>query len=256
VNTTTDNISYGVTAALTNVMVFIPRLLACLAILLIGFMVAKAVSKLVDKLLHKVGFGRILERAGFNPAMSNAGYDLGNIIGMVCYYAILLLAFQLAFAVFGPNPISDVLNRMIAFLPNVFVATGIVVLAAFVGKAVKDIVAASLGGLSYGRTLANVASMAIVVLGVFMALSQLNIAPYIVNGLFYAMLAIIVGSAVVAIGGGGIVPMRQVWENTMTRVAAEAPRVQSELQAANLRLEQVSQEEPTTGANIYERRSA
>ncbi len=46
-------------------------------------------------------------------------------------------------------------------------------------------------------------------IGVFAALAQLQIAPDIVNGLFYALLAIVVGSAIVAIGGGGIAPMRQ-----------------------------------------------
>ena len=46
-------------------------------------------------------------------------------------------------------------------------------------------------------------------MGVFAALDQLEIAPVIVHGLFYALLIVIVGSLVVAFGGGGIPVARE-----------------------------------------------
>jgi hypothetical protein len=236
----------GIVAAWTAVITFVPKLIACLAILLIGYFVAKFVGDLVNKLLEKIGFDRAIERGGIKAAMQRSGYDLSDIVAKLAYYAILLFTLQLAFAVFGPNPISDVLNRVIAYLPNVFVALAIVVVSAFIANAVKDLVQASLGGLSYGRTLAAIASVCILVVGVFAALNQLNIAPVIVNGLFYAMLAIVVGSAIVAIGGGGIVPMRGVWERTLTRAEQEAPKLKSQVQnAAPLRVEPGGLAQPT-----------
>ncbi len=54
-----------------------------------------------------------------------------------------------------------------------------------------------------------IAGAAILTVGVFAALNQLQVAPAIVTGLFYAILAIVVGSAVIAIGGGGVKPMQQ-----------------------------------------------
>ena len=236
----------GIIAAWTAVITFVPRLIACLAILLIGYFVAKFCGNLVDKLLDKMRFDQIVERGGIKAAMQRSGYDLSDIIGKLAYYAILLFTLQLAFAVFGPNPISDVLNRVIAYLPNVFVAVGIVVIAAFIASGVKDLIRASLGGLSYGRTLATIASACILVVGVFAALNQLNIAPLIVNGLFYGMLAIICGSAIVAIGGGGIVPMRGVWERTLARAEEEAPKLRSQVQnSAPLRVEPGGLVDPT-----------
>ncbi len=68
-------------------------------------------------------------------------------------------------------------------------------------------------------------------MGVFAALNQIEIAPAIVNGLFYAILAVIAGSAIIAIGGGGITPMRAKWEQALNRVDQEAPAIKSE--AAN-----------------------
>jgi len=63
------------------------------------------------------------------------------------------------------------------------------------------------------------------VLGVFMALDQLRIAPAIVNGLFYAILAIIVGSAIVAIGGGGIRTMQRYWERASLNLETKGPEI-------------------------------
>src|SRR6476620_7053217 len=109
------------------------------------------------------------------------------------FYGLFLFVLQFAFGIFGPNPISNLLTQIIAYIPNILVAAVIIIVAAAVAKGVTDILSIGLGGLSYGRALARIAGTAIVVLGVFAALNQLGIAPTIVNGLFYAMLAIVAG---------------------------------------------------------------
>ena len=80
-------------------------------------------------------------------------------------------------------------------------------------------------------TLALVASAAIWFVGVAAALNQVEIAPEIVNGIFYATLALVVGVGIVAIGGGGIQPMRERWQRALTKVDEEAPRMKREAQA-------------------------
>ncbi len=78
---------------------------------------------------------------------------------------------------------------------------------------------------------ANVASAFIIAFGAFAALSQLQIAPNIVEGLYFAVLALIVGSGIIAIGGGGIQPMRAQWEKAMAKVEEEGPKAKQHLQA-------------------------
>jgi len=145
---------------------------------------------------------------------------------------------QFAFGVFGPNPISDLLTRVIAFLPNLFVAMIIVVVASAIASAVRDIVQATLAGLSYGRVVANTAAIAIVAIGIFAALNQINIAPAIVNGLFYTLLAVVAGSAIVAIGGGGVMPMRAQWDKWLGRMEEEAPRLRERIETRSARARQ------------------
>jgi uncharacterized protein YukE len=72
--------------------------------------------------------------------------------------------------------------------------------------------------------------------GVFAALNQMQIAPAIVNGLFYAVLAIVAGSAIIAIGGG-IAPMQQRWQRALQRYDDEKPRMQQQMQGARERVE-------------------
>ena len=61
-------------------------------------------------------------------------------------------------------------------------------------------------------------------------------APAIVNGLFYGVLAVVAGSAIIAIGGGGVRPMQQRWEQTLQRYDEEKPKVRQESQGASERI--------------------
>ena len=212
---------------LSQVLNFIPLLLGFLAILVIGWFVAKAIARIVDRVLERVGLDRAVERGGIGRAMASTDYDASTILSKIVFYTLLLFVLQLAFGVFGPNPVSDLLYGVIGFLPHLFVAVLLIVVAAAVASAVRDLIIGGLGGLSYGRALANAASATIVVVGVFAALNQVQIAPAIVNGLFFALLAIVAGSAIVAIGGGGIRPMREQWEKVIDRLEDEAPRIKA-----------------------------
>lgn len=222
----------GVESAWSDVATFVPRLAAFLLILVIGYLVAKAVAKVLDKVLERVGFDRAVERGGVRQALSQSRYDASDLVSKVVFYGLMLLVLQMAFGVFGPNPVNDLLTDVVAYLPKVVAAIVIIVVAAAIAAGVKDLVSNALGGLSYGRALGTGAAASVLTIGVFAALSQLEIAPVIVNGLFYGLLAVVVGSAVIAIGGGGIQPMRQRWEKALTKYDVEKPRIQQELQAA------------------------
>ena len=220
--------SQGIEDAWANVAEFFPKLVAFALILLIGWFIAKALGKAFNAVLERVGFDDAVERGGVRKALAKSEYDASDLVGKVVYYALFLLVLQAAFGVFGQNPISEMINSVIAYLPRVIVAIVIVVVAAAVAAAVKDIVQNSLSGLDYGRTLATAASTLILVVGVFAALDQLQIAPAIVTGLFYALLAIVVGSAVIAIGGAGVTEMRPYVRRALERADSEASNMKDE----------------------------
>ena len=232
------DIEEGLNEAWTNIAEFVPKLFAFLIILLIGYFIVKVIAKVVDALLERTKFDNAVQRGSIGKALARSKFDASDIIAKLIFWALFLLVLQMAFGVFGNNPISDLIKSVIAYIPKVIVAIIIVVIAGAIAAAVKEIIDAALGGLSYGRTLSLVASTAIILVGVFAALDQLEIAPTIVSGLFYALLAIIVGSSIIAIGGGGIAPMRQRWENVMQKYDSEKPALQQQMSTAKDRVAQ------------------
>lgn len=223
--------SKGIEDAWRDVASFVPKMFGFLAIVVIGWFVAKAIATIANKALERVGFDRAVEQGGIKQALSKSKYDASDIVGKVIFYALFLLVLQMAFGVFGQNPVSDMIEGVVAYLPKVFVAIVVIVLAAAIAAAAKTLIESTLGGLSYGSALANVTSGAVVAVGVFMALNQLQIAPAIVNGLFYGALALIVGSGIIAIGFGGVQPMQARWERALAKIDEEAPRAKAEMQA-------------------------
>jgi Conserved TM helix len=125
--------------------------LVSVLILIVGFFAAKWVGRVLDRVLERVGFDRWVERGGVQRALEKSRYDASSILGKVVQYALMLFVLQLAFGVWGPNPISDLIYGVIAYLPNVFVAIVILVVGAAIAAAVKEVVEGSLGGMSTGR---------------------------------------------------------------------------------------------------------
>jgi hypothetical protein len=221
--------SQGIEDAWSDVASFVPKLVGFLAVLIIGWLVAKGLSRVADRVLDRVGFDQAVERGGIKQALANSSYDASDLVGRAIFYGLMLIVLTIAFGVFGENPVSDMLAGIVNFLPNVIVALVIVVVAAAIANMARDMVTGALGGLSYGKLLGTVAAAGIVVVGVFAALSQLEIAPAIINSLFYAILAVVAGSLIVAVGGGGITPMRQRWQNVLDRYDQEKPRLQQHM---------------------------
>ena len=235
----------GIEDAWANIATFIPKFLGFLVILLIGYFIAKVLAKIADSLLERIGFDGWVERGALGEAFQRSKFDPSDMVGIVVFWAVFLIALQLAFGVFGPNPISDLLDGVISYLPNVIVAVIIVVITAAIAKVVTDLLAGTLGAVTGGQWIARGAGMAILVIGIFAALDQLQIAPAIVHGLFYALLIAIVGSTIVAVGGGGIRTMQRYWERAAGRVEGKAQEIKenADVDAGRTRLEEKLQQE-------------
>jgi hypothetical protein len=150
----------GFEKALEEAALILPKIGYFLLILIVGIFIAKLVEKILKKVLQKVGFDNLVERGGVKKAMSKSKYDAAGILAKIVYYFIFLGVLSLAFSVFGPdNPISRFIDRIVAFLPSLFVAVVALVIAFAIAAAVKDLLSNMIGGLSYGATLANVASL-------------------------------------------------------------------------------------------------
>ena len=182
-----------------------------------------------------------MERGGVKRALAKSQYDASSIVGRLVYYTLILFVLQLAFGVFGPNPISDLLTRVIAFLPSIVVAIVIVVLAAAIATAVRELIANTIGGLSYGKILANIAAAFILGLGIIAALNQVGIATSVTLPVLITVLATIGGILVVGVGGGLIKPMQARWESYLGTMESETQNIKAEAAKAPSVKEQAQQ---------------
>ncbi|MDK1472375.1 hypothetical protein QNO07_02860 [Streptomyces sp. 549] len=215
----------GLSEAWTSVATFVPRFISFLIILLVGWLIAKALAKAVGVILRKVGFERVIDRSGLDRFLENSSLNAIDVISKLVYYAVLLIALQVAFSVFGPNPISDLLRGVVAWIPRAVVAIIIVVLAAAIANAAKSVISSVLGGLSYGKLLANIAAVFIIGLGVIAALNQIGVAVAVTTPVLITVLATIGGILVVGVGGGLVKPMQQRWERWLVSAEQETSRV-------------------------------
>ena len=226
---------------LTTVAEFLPKLVFFLVILIIGFIIAKMIAKAIGKLLEKVGFDKAVEKGGVKKALDKSKFDASDIVGKLVYYTLLLFVLQLAFGVFGPNPISDLITQVITFLPSLIVAIIIIVIAAAIAAGVKTLIEGTLGGLSYGKVLAGIASAFILFLGVIAALNQVGVATTVTTPVLIAILATVAGVIIVGAGGGLIKPMQTRWEGYLTKAEEEAPKMKEEAKNAPSVKEQAQQ---------------
>lgn len=231
----------GLEAAWRDVATIVPKLLGFFLILLIGWFVAKALSKLTNAVLERVGFDGWVERGAVRAAFERSRTDASDLVGLIVFWGVFLVTLQLAFGIWGPNPISDLLEGMIAYLPRVLAAVVILVIAGALAKVATDVLTPTLAPVQGGSWIARGAGIAVLVVGIFAALDQLQIAPAIVTGLFYAILIAIVGSVVVAFGGGGIPVAREMlqrWRETGRRTASEI-RSSADPEAGRARVEEM-----------------
>lgn len=222
-----DDWRRGLSDAWTSIATFVPKFIAFLVILVVGWLIAKLLGKGVRKLLERIGFDGWIDRGGLGQMLTRSDYTASSLIGKLVYYAILLITLQISFSVFGNNPISTLLGGVVAWLPKLAVAIIIIVVAAAIARAVKDIITSALSSLSYGRTLATVAWIFILAVGVIAALNQIGVATTVTTPILVAVLATIGGVLVVGLGGGMIKPMQQRWEGWLGKLESEARKTQT-----------------------------
>jgi hypothetical protein len=211
---------------LAEIGAFFPRLAAALGILMVGFILAKMVERGTDLILHRIGFDGWMREGGVTEALERAGttLDPSSVLAKLVFWTVMLLVIILGANALGLSAVSILFSELLAYIPNVIAAVIVLVLGILLGEFVKDLVLASAGGLSGGPTLARAAKAAVILLAVFMALEQLDIAQDIVLVFFIAVVGAAALAAGIAFGLGGRDIAAQISREWYERTRAEQRR--------------------------------
>jgi hypothetical protein len=200
-----------------------PKAALFVAILAVGWLISRIIGRVVANLLLKAGFNRLLDRAGLNKMLGGSyGHELA---GKLAYFGALLVVLQLAFGVFGPNPISTLITSVIAFLPKLAVALALIVVATTIATKVRDLIADAIAGISYANVLATAAKIFVIALGVIAALNQVGVALTVTMPVLIAVLATAAGILIVGVGGGLIKPAQERWERLLEATEVQVDEV-------------------------------
>ncbi len=206
ITSTGDALLTAFANALAVFFAFIPHLIGAIVILIIGLIVGRLVGGIVTSALRAVKFDQVAERADVGDLLRNAGVtlDAAGVVGGIAKWFIYIIFFQVAASTLGFPQLTDILNQVLAFLPRIVVALVILLIGALVAKLLAGVVRGAVGTSRLGNAdvLGNVARYAVLAFAVVAALSQLEIAPAIVNTLWTAIIGMVAVTLALAFGLG------------------------------------------------------
>lgn len=207
VNDWGDAVMVSGTEALQNFLGFLPALVGAILILVLGWIIAGLLAGLVERVLKTVGFERAASTTGISSFIQRSGssWTASAIVAEIVKWFIRLIAIQAAASVLGLNQISQIINAILLWLPNLVVAIAIIVIGALIARFVAGLVRGTTDqmGFSNAELLGNVAYYAILVFAVVAAVDQLGIAETVVNTLLIGLVATVALAAGLAFGLGG-----------------------------------------------------
>jgi flagellar biosynthesis protein FliQ len=186
---------------------FLPRLLLAIVIVVAGWVIAKAVRFAIGRGLRAVNFHVVTERSGIDNFLRDGGIhgDFTALVAVVFYWIVILAALVMGFNLLGLSYITDLLSRVLLFVPKVLVALLILAFGAYFARFVGNAVAAYCRNISLqdADLMGAMARYAILVFVILVALDQVNIGGDIDRQTFLILLAGVVLAVALAFGLGG-----------------------------------------------------
>jgi len=186
---------------------FIPILIGGLVIFLVGVVLGNAIAQLIEKIIEIIKLDKALEKAGVKEFTDRANISLnsGYFLGQLVKWLIILSFLVEACKTWRLTAVSEFLIKIVNFLPQVIVAVLIMLAAIVLGEYAARFVKASVSGsgLKFQGFLASLARWAFYIFGLLAALTQLQVATYIMSTLFTGIVAMLALAGGLAFGLGG-----------------------------------------------------
>ena len=195
-----------VKAMLIKIWSYIPTILGAIAILIIGWVVAKFVEAIVVRALKAVRLDVVSDKAGIANmlAQGEIKWTLSELKGVMVYWIVMLSVLAAALNALSLTVASDLLSKLVAYIPNIIIAIFVLVLGSFLASFMAGVVrtAASNAGVGNAKLLAKITQTILLVFAVIVAIEQLNIATAFIAFAVNIILASVGLAAALAFGLG------------------------------------------------------
>lgn len=194
-------------AVLVQMWAFLPRLGVALAIVLAGWLIAKALRFGTVKALRALNFHVLTERAGTDEFLQQGGSrkDTADLVGLIVYWLVMLGALIIAFNGLGLSQVTDVLSKVLLFLPKLLVGLLVIVFGLYFARFVGQSVQAWCRGADIGdaELIGRIVRYAIVTFVVLIAVDHVDVGSGLVQQTFLILLGGVVFGLALAFGIGG-----------------------------------------------------
>lgn len=193
--------------ALEQVITYGPKLIAAVVVVVLGYVAARLIGQVVVKVSEKIGLQVAAERSGLAQSMRHVGIErnVPNILGTITFWLLMCVVFMASFNILKLEAASAAMSSVAQYIPNLLVATVIVVAGLFAATFLRGVIATSTDrlGISYAEHLANGCYYTLALLTFILAFQNLGIKFELLN---YAILIVLGGLALgcgLALGLGG-----------------------------------------------------
>jgi hypothetical protein len=192
--------------SLYQIGAFLPRVLLAIVILIAGWLVAKAVRFALVKGLRAMNFNVVTEKAGIDGFLRQGGgaLDTVGLLGALAYWLVILAALMIAFNSLDLAYVTDLIGRIVLFVPRVMIAVVILVFGAYFARFVSAALTAYLRNIGVGeaRFVGRLSLYAIMVFVILIALDQVGLGD-ILRQTFLILVAAVALALALAFGLGG-----------------------------------------------------
>jgi hypothetical protein len=225
-----DSVFLAASTALNNLLAAVPVIIGALLILAIGWILAGILARLATELLSRAGADRLFAEHGGQVYGDRARTFKPSVAGGELVKWLIRIVFLVAAAnVLNLPQVSELLNQVLLWIPNLIVAAIILLVAPLIARFVRGVIEVGAGrmGFTNAALLGRIAEAAIVVFAVIVAIDQIGIAADLVNTLFIGVVAALALAIGLAFGLGGrdvAAELTRQWyessQRTVERVAA------------------------------------
>ncbi len=244
----------SVAAALALLLSAIPKVIGFAIILIIGWIIASALAAAVAAILRTVKFNELAQRAGISGFVQKMGVhtDAAGFLAQLVKWFVRLIVLVTAFDALGLPAVSQVLQQILLFLPNLVVALVVLVIAGLAANALAGLVrgATAESGLGNPDLLANIAKSAVWAFAIVIAVNQLGIAATLINTLFMATVGALALALGLAFGLGGRDTAAEIVRGWYQSGKQAAPKLEEAADAAQRQVQKPSSTNgpPTSGS--------
>jgi hypothetical protein len=200
---------------------FLPTLLAAFVLLILGWLVAKALRKIAERGLKLMRMDVVAERSGIEDFLLKGGvrFTTVTLLSNLIYWFVMFTVLLAVLNVIGIEMASEVFSRIILYIPKVVVAIIVLIFGALFAKFIQGVAFTYLTnvGISGAQFMSMIAQYAILVFVGSVALEQLDIGGAVLVSAFQIAFGALCLALALAFGLGGREWAAKILDNTLKK---------------------------------------